>query len=258
MPFQRRHADMPAVDNEPGRKPGRRMLVCDLDGTLVGEAGATRRLLDWISSRGPDVLLVFNTGRTRRSADHLMIEADLPWPDVLVTGVGTEIAYEGESGPDPTWRDFVSRRWNPTVVEEIGSRYGEALVWQENVAQTDLKKSFELRSRIDLAMIAETLVAAGVDARLVQTGNLLDVVPSQAGKRNANVYLQRRFDIPEDRTAACGDSENDLDMLTGGCHAIVVGNATAGLLAGLGKTRAYRARAFAAAGILEGLVRLGW
>ncbi len=245
------------MSNEAGSGPGRRMLVCDLDGTLVGEVGATRRLLDWISARQSEVVLVFNTGRTRRSADELMVAAELPWPDVLVTGLGTEIAYESESGPDPAWRDFVSWRWNAIAVAEIGSGYGNSLAWQENVAQTELKKSFELRSRVDLAPLAEALAAAGVDAKLVQTGNLLDVLPARAGKRNANVYLQRRFGIPEERTAACGDSENDLEMLAGGRNAIAVGNATPGLLAGLG-SRAYRAQGFAAAGILEGLAQLGW
>ncbi len=239
------------------------MLVCDLDGTLVGDRDSTHQLLAWLAPKRQDIALVFNTGRSALSTHQLIEEAALPWPDALVTGLGTAISFHEQadgaagSSPDPEWHGFVSQEWSSALVEEITGRFAPELVAQEEIAQTDLKKSFTLLHERVLPPLKEALIENRMAARFVQTESLLDVIPARAGKQSAVLHLQRRFGTAPADVVVCGDSENDLDMLLGASKAIVVGNATRGLLAALGGN-AFRARADAAAGILEGLIHLGW
>lgn len=53
----------------------------------------------------------------------------------------------------------------------------------------------------------------------------IDIVPLYAGKLQALEYVRRKLGFDHANTIACGDSGNDLDMLDGNHHAIVVGNA---------------------------------
>ena len=45
---------------------------------------------------------------------------------------------------------------------------------------------------------------------------VLDIVPNRAGKREALEYLRQRFGFPTEKTVACGDSGNDVLMMSGG------------------------------------------
>ena len=44
---------------------------------------------------------------------------------------------------------------------------------------------------------------------------VLDLVPPRAGKRAALEYVRQRYGFPVERTVACGDSGNDVLMLSG-------------------------------------------
>ena len=44
---------------------------------------------------------------------------------------------------------------------------------------------------------------------------VLDIVPERAGKRESMEYLRRRFGFPKETTVACGDSGNDVLMMSG-------------------------------------------
>ena len=44
---------------------------------------------------------------------------------------------------------------------------------------------------------------------------VLDLVPPRAGKREALEYVRQRYGFPVERTVACGDSGNDVLMLSG-------------------------------------------
>ena len=96
----------------------------------------------------------------------------------------------------------------------------------------------------------------------------VDVVPRLAGKLESLEYVRRAFGVPTDRTVACGDSGNDILMLSGENKAIVVGNAQPALVRWAERASATerkihrRERLFVAAekealGVLEGLRAFG-
>ena len=96
----------------------------------------------------------------------------------------------------------------------------------------------------------------------------MDVVPRLAGKLESLEYVRRAFGVPTDRTVACGDSGNDILMLSGENKAIVVGNAQPALVRWAERASATerkihrRERLFVAAekealGVLEGLRAFG-
>jgi len=89
-------------------------------------------------------------------------------------------------------------------------------------------------------------------------------VPKRAGKLQALDYVRQSHGFPLSATVACGDSGNDILMLSGPNLALVVGNAQPDLVKWVGqraedespipgKRRLLVAEAREAKGILEGL-----
>lgn len=238
------------------RQPAR-VLVTDLDGTLIGDAEAMRSLLTWCKER-QNVRLVYNTGRTFRSVRRLIADLSLPWPDALVTGVGTDIRYWPWDRPDAAWNRRIAARWERSAVEALASEIGPELRPQPPLAQGPFKVSYEVR---------DPDVAAAFFARLrrerlwvhgiLTEDRWVDVIPFRAGKGAAAAYLRMRYGVGPWQMLASGDSENDLGMLSCNGPAVAVGNATRSLLRRL-TPQVYRARLPAAAGILEGLRHFGW
>lgn len=98
----------------------------------------------------------------------------------------------------------------------------------------------------------------------------LDLVPIRAGKLQALEYVRKEHGFSHAATIACGDSGNDILMLSGLNLAIVVGNAQPDLVKWLeqhvqtdesplqGKQRLLKASKHEAYGILEGLKYFGY
>ncbi|KAF8062739.1 SPP1 [Scenedesmus sp. PABB004] len=120
--------------------------------------------------------------------------------------------------------------------------------------------------------IEAALRGAGVRANIITSGTgdwrFMDLVPARAGKLQALEYVRAARGFPLSATVACGDSGNDILMLSGANLAIVVGNAQPDLLDWLaghvgepsplpGRDRLHRAAAAEARGILEGLAYFG-
>jgi predicted mannosyl-3-phosphoglycerate phosphatase (HAD superfamily) len=95
------------------------------------------------------------------------------------------------------------------------------------------------------------------------------LVPIKAGKLKALEYVRQQHGFSHAHTIACGDSGNDILMLSGRNLAVVVGNAQPDLLAWLGlheadesplpgKQRLLKASKHEAYGILEGLAYWGY
>jgi hydroxymethylpyrimidine pyrophosphatase-like HAD family hydrolase len=96
----------------------------------------------------------------------------------------------------------------------------------------------------------------------------MDIVPKGAGKLQALEHVRRVHRFTLDHTIACGDSGNDILMLSGKNLAIVVGNAQPDLKEWVqqhksdaspieGKQRLYTSKKHEAYGILEGLEYYG-
>jgi sucrose-6F-phosphate phosphohydrolase len=228
------------------------LLVTDLDGTLLGDDGALGRFTDWYRADGQDRRLVYATGRTVESVVDLIDTGALPGPDAIVSSVGTEIHHPAGSGW-PGWPP-VDDRWDPHRVRTAMARI-PGIEPQPDEAQSTWKSSFhavdlsevaldEIRGRLHRADLAGTIVYS--------SGRDLDILPAWAGKARAAQFLVDAWRLTVDEVVVSGDSGNDLDLLTSGPHAVVVGNAQPELL-GLRGPRVYRAVQAYADGILEGI-----
>jgi len=269
--------------------PGRPlMLVSDLDGTMVGDDAATARFRDfWVEeavTRGS--LLVYNTGRSLDSFGALQREKAhcLAQPDVLISAVGTRIYVHRAGGwaPDAEWGRLLDRGWNVEVVREAAYS-ALAMVGKDRMhfrppeEQNRHKITCGVAASVEDEVIRHInghLFDGAVRANVIISGvgdwRFLDVVPIGAGKLEATEYVRRSHGFPLDATVSCGDSGNDILMLSGDSLGVVVGNAQPDLKAWAaaraasepaagpnGAPRLLVASRHEALGILEALERFG-
>lgn len=229
------------------------VLATDLDGTLVGDAGALSLLNGWVSERRERVALVYLTGRHHASAQELIDAEGLLPPDILVTDVGTEIRFAPAYRLDMEWNNHLLQGWAPAKIRE-------QLVNLPGLTPQPLPSTLRLGYYGTTALedmegkVLDILEQAGLPARVVaSTGGMVDVLPASAGKGPALSYLQQKMGWDARSLLVCGDSGNDLDMLSLGFAAVVVGNAAPELAAAPLPQTVYRARRACAGGILEAL-----
>ena len=225
------------------------LLATDLDGTLVGDKGHLKALLDFYASQTYKVSLVYITGRYYESALSLIKEENLPVPHVLITDVGTGI-YIGESlEVDMEWAQQRKEAWRPEKVKAIASRI-PGLVPQKlpftnrcSYITSDSTVVEAFRSALEGAEIPHKLVYSG--------GRDVDVLPPGSGKGQALQYILDKYQLSEAKLLVAGDSGNDAEMLTMGFPSVIVGNAQSELLAQAERPSIYRAKEKYAGGILE-------
>ena len=225
----------------------RMLLLCtDLDRTLIPngpepESSEARPRLHRLVA-AEDVVLVLVTGRHPALVEEAIAADGLPWPDYLISDVGTRLFVQRPQGegahlwhPVTEWGDWIARGWpgastlRPLLEGIAGLRP------QEPAKQTALKLSYEVSLDLELEAlllsIRGRLARAGWEALLVWSLDetrglgLLDLLPVRAGKYQAIDFLRRRLGCPEDQVLFAGDSGNDLDVLTSPLPAVLVANA---------------------------------
>jgi sucrose-6F-phosphate phosphohydrolase len=230
----------------------RRLLISDLDGTLLGNDAGLERFACWREAHASEWALVYATGRSLASVQELVEESALPAPDATITEVGTVI-----SGPHadawPEW-PAPAERWDPARVRDALD--GESqLIPQEASAQSPFKISYYagILGMREMIRLGRVLRRAGVRARLVYSaGRYLDVLPRSLGKRAAARHLIAAWGVDERHVVTAGDTGNDRDLLRMGGHGIVVGNASPELRSLRGPRIIHTFRHHAD-GVLEGL-----
>lgn len=239
-------------------KLAERMIVSDIDGTMVHEAGDYTGLDELrvrLRDRGHRFAFALATGRSLDKVREVVAAHALPTPDIVISSVGTYIYY----GLDPKsldkgWLAHIDYRWEPEAIREhLASLAGVEL--QEEANQNPFKISYYLNDRtIDSARINEVLgrLADNLSVLVTQSA-FLDILPKRASKGRAIRYLARKWSIPLSQVVVCGDAGNDLDMFTVAAKGIIVGNHSPELEVLRGMRRVYFAQAHSAAGILEGL-----
>jgi sucrose-6F-phosphate phosphohydrolase len=229
-----------------------RVLVADIDGTLLGDTEALDRFAAWHDARRDGHRLVYATGRSRRSLAQAIAETSLPEPDVVISAVGTEI-HDSDGRAWPGWLDRLEH-WDADAVRKELSRF-RWLDLQPAANQTNLKASFDVRglSAADHAEIRRALKQAELDATIVYSAGLyLDVLPSTAGKGNAARFLMESWGLTPGDVMVFGDSGNDLQLFQRGFRGTIVANALPELVAAVGRDT-YRSPLPYAAGVLDGI-----
>lgn len=229
------------------------ILATDLDMTLVGDDTALKTLNGRISElrNSQRLKLVYVTGRSPILYKSLETEKGLLNPDSLITSVGTEI-YQDDLSPISGWPPV--RNWDN---QEIDNRLDKLpdLIKQPETEQRRYKISYYLESdHKAYKHIQEILQDLSVDI-VYSMDKYLDILPRGVNKGSALLYLAELWGIPETNIITCGDSENDIELLSVG-KAIVVGNANRQLkhwATSSANQNIYLAKANYAAGIMEGL-----
>ncbi len=207
-------------------RPFRYALITDIDETLVGSVAGLESLLAWLSERREEVVFGVATGRVLGLAIGVLEDWHVPMPDVLITGVGTEIHYGPELVADSGWSRHIRQSWRREALEEtLAGMPGLSL--QPSVKLGPFKLSYDVEKgrTSPVAEVEGLLRARGLHARLVYSQEAyLDVLPVRASKGLAIRYLAYRHGVPLRSFLVAGDSGNDVEMLLGDTLAVVVGN----------------------------------
>jgi mannosylfructose-6-phosphate phosphatase len=230
------------------------ILVSDVDYTLLGDDAALARFARWIAARRPDWRVVYASGRFVASLLESVAATDLPEPDALIGGVGTEICLMPGSKPLPAWQEQLREGWDASAVRRALARFSD-LTLQPAEFLSPLKVSYYAidADRGLLAQVGAALAAAGVRAKVIYSScRDLDVLPAAADKGAAAAFLCRYWGNESCRVIVSGDSGNDAPLFRPEFRGIVVANAHNELKA-LAGPRVYLAARPYAAGVVEGL-----
>ncbi len=237
-----------------------RILISDIDNTLIGDREATRALLERIREFGGRIALGVATGRTLESTLKVLREWQVPLPSVLITDVGSEIYYGPGMERDRSWSQHIDYRWNPEGIREVVAELpGLSLQEPEHQRRHKLSYYLDPDKAPALRAIRRALRKEGLHANLIYShGMYLDFLPVRASKGRAVRYVAVKWGIPMDHILVAGDSGNDEELLTGETLAVVVGNHSEELADLEGREGIYFAQGEYARGILEGFEHWGF
>ena len=233
--------------------PARRLLACDIDGTLTGDRGGSRRFAAWHARTGDDTRFCVATGRSIVEARRVLADWALPEPEVFITSVGSEIWRRTGRGQKlcTDYAAAISAGWDRAETLAVLQALG--IPFQPAYDQRRWKLSL-FGDAADARRIEDALRVRGLRARVVHShGRLIDVLPHRAGKAAAVRFEAARLGLHDRDCIVAGDSGNDRDMLTEFPHAILPANAAAELA---DLRHPVRSALAYADGVLDGLDRL--
>ncbi|MGV1098310.1 HAD-IIB family hydrolase [Thiovibrio sp. JS02] len=234
----------------------KRLLITDIDNTLLGDDGALAELMEMLAASRANICWGVATGRSLEKAVKTLTAHGVPLPDIIISSVGTEIHYGANFSPDKGWQQHIAYKWRP---DELKAKL-DSLAFL-NRQDEEEQRRYKLSYYIDLAEEPETLSlvhqalrAGKLRYKLVSSlGQYLDILPYRASKGKAIRYLSYKWEIPLPDIMVCGDSEKDAEMLRGDTSGLVVGNYTGGLEELRHARSVYFSDLPHAAGIIDGI-----
>jgi sucrose-phosphate synthase len=232
-----------------------RVLVCDIDNTLLGDRNGLERLLHLIAAVGDRVAFGIATGRSLDLALRALRQWKVPVPNLLITDVGAGLHYGPRLIEDRGWQQHINYRWRPDAVRAaLADVTGLVLQPAENQGAFKVSYFWDPDGGPTPADIVSRLRQARLSAQVICShGAYVDVLPVRASKGMAVRYFALKWGIPLDRCLVAGDSGNDEEMLVGNTLGVVVGNHDPELDHLRGDPRIYFADGECAWGILEGI-----
>ena len=235
-----------------------RVLILDLDRTLIGDRDTLRDLVAWIRSHRSRLAFGVITGRKLDSALWVLRDWGVDPPDVLITSVGSEIHYGPDWDRDAGWERHIRRDWRrDEMARVLDSVPGLRLQANHKLGPCKLSYHVSPQRFPGLDEVRQLLRKENLRATAVYSqGRYLDFLPVRASKGQAVRYLAFKWGFPAERLVVAGDSGNDLDMMTCGVMGIVVANHGPELEPLRGREGIYFAARPFAGGVLEGLEHL--
>ncbi len=239
-----------------------RLFASDLDGTILGNPESARRFGQAWRALAPESrpLLCYVTGRLVDDVLGLVKVEELPRPDYILGGVGTQLWDASSRGPLPGFVERFATGWDLARVEAILEGVPKVRRQPPEFLHP-YKSSWFLSGATPetLGTIEQQLRQAGLAASLVYSGQqFLDVLPLNADKGKALTWLAQQLGIPPAAILVAGDSGNDSSMFQlRGVRGMLVENAQPDLFeAALGRD-VYIASGVFADGVLDGLRHFG-
>ena len=218
------------------------LLCSDMDRTILpngdqDESPQVRSVFSLLVER-PEIHLAYVSGRDKRLIQKAITEYDLPLPDYAVGDVGTTI-YEltgSNWSPLEAWFEEIAKDWKGLDREDLSEFLKEFddLTLQEPEKQNRFKLSYYTDENIDgrqlVDQMQQHLSKQKLRCRIIwsvdeQRGlGLVDVLPKRASKLHAIRYLMDQKGYLKSRVVFCGDSGNDLNVLTSDIQAVLVKN----------------------------------
>ena len=235
-----------------------RLLISDIDNTLLGDPEALERLLELLERHRDRIAWGVATGRSLELTLEAMTEHHIPMPDILVCSVGTEIYYGPHLRLDKGWQQHISHRWSPEQVKACMSGL-DFLTFQEAEGQRRHKISYYMENQPGLLdRVHGALAAAKLSCQVIYShGQFLDLLPLRASKGKAINFIKHKYGFSTEQIMVAGDSGNDEDMLKGAALGLVVRNHSDELNHLRGRSRIFFSPLPHAAGIIDGLYHYG-
>jgi sucrose-phosphate synthase len=232
-----------------------RVVVSDIDNTLIGDKDGLEQLLQRLKDAGAKVAFGVATGRSIELTKEVLQEWDIPMPQLLITSVGSAIHYGPHLVEDKGWENHISYRWKrDALVEAMKELPGITL--QPPAGQKKFKISYnvEPEKMPSVDEIYRHLRRSQLQAKVIYShGAYLDLLPIRASKGMALRYFCMRWGIPLQHCLVAGDSGNDEEMLSGNTLGVVVGNYDKELESLRENPTVYFAQGHYARGIVEGI-----
>ncbi len=232
-----------------------RLLICDIDNTLIGDQAAMQHLLNTIDRTNGKVGFGVATGRNIESTVKVLAEYNVPTPDLFITSVGSEIHYGHRMVEDTDWKKHINYLWKPAVIKELMNRF-PGLKMQPATEQREFKISYNVNPDHlpPMREISAFLRQNDIHIKMVYSHQaFLDLMPMRATKGLAVRYIGMKWGILPERSLVAGDSGNDEEMLKGNTLGVVVGNYSKELAKLKDRDLIYFAQQPFARGIIEGI-----
>nr|WP_298415635.1 HAD-IIB family hydrolase [uncultured Halomonas sp.] len=232
-------------------------LITDIDNTLLGSPECAKTFCRW---RRGQVSLGFGvaTGRSLHSALDILSMEGTPYPEVMITSVGSEIYFLADNGTtyqrDDTWSKIIAEGWRRQAIIEILAQV-PGLTPQSPLEQRRFKLSYLTEGLTSLNERIRTLLQdQGLACTVIHShGRYLDILPALASKGAAVEHVRQHYGLPKERVFVAGDSGNDVEMLRAMPCSIIVANFSDKLVSHPALTHAYLAKSSYARGVIEGV-----
>jgi sucrose-6F-phosphate phosphohydrolase len=239
-----------------------KLFSSDLDGTLLGNPESARRFKQtWESlSRRHRPLLCYNSGRFVDDVLNLLKTEELPWPDYILGGLGTQLFDAKRKQPVVEFDEQFRYGWDLAKVEQILAAF-PGITRQPPEFLHPYKSSWYLHHATPETVdsLRNQLANAALKVSVVySSARDLDVLPANTSKGHALQRLCERIGLPLKQVLVAGDTGNDSSMfLLPDVKGVVVENAQPELHEAVVPLPTYSATRAFADGVLQGLAHFG-
>jgi len=187
------------------------LVVCGLDGALVGDDAALKSLNTELVQARPHLVLAYLTGRSFTSVMELRKQIPLLPADLIACDGGTSLwQREGDQYlPVVEWMNLLNGGWRRSQVRELARRFN--LQEQPPQHQGPFKCSYFLdpvQAEKILPLLKEEVEAMG--ARVYYKAGYLDFLATD--RAEVVDYLHHRLKIGEEQTIFCEEGFPDDHM----------------------------------------------